>query len=148
MGGYGAVKLSLQFPDVFAAAASHSGVLSPRLIGPKPFTLPPQYATTADTLLHSISGEKVYGREMSGWIANDPAILAARLEKAGGAMPAIYMDVGTSDPYLHQNEAFDFELKRLGVQHQYHEYPGTHNWRFWSTHVGQSLSWMMGIIGR
>src|SRR6185437_2458472 len=103
MGGYGAVKLALQFPRVFAAAASHSGVLSPRLIGPNPFTMPPVYAADADTLLRlKIPGPTVFGRNLALWMDNDPAILAARLERAGGPMPAIYMDVGSSDPFLHE----------------------------------------------
>jgi len=149
MGGYGAVKLALQYPDVFAAAASHSGVLSPRLIGPTPFRLPPTYAANADTLLRlKLPAPTVFGGNLSLWADNDPAVLAAQLMKSGGPMPAIYMDVGSSDPFLHENQAFDFELRRLGIQHEYHEYPGTHNWRFWSTHVPQSLAWMMGIIGR
>lgn len=149
MGGYGAIKLALQFPGEFAAAASHSGVLSPRLIGPNPFTLPPRYAATADTLLRlKLPGPTVLGRDLGRWLDNDPAILAARLQSSGRPIPAIYMDVGSSDPFLHENQAFDFELRRLGIAHEYHEYPGTHNWRFWSTHVPQSLAWMMGIIGR
>lgn len=147
MGGYGAVKLALQYPEVFAAAASHSGVLSPRLIGANAFT-PPQYAASADTLLRlKLPGPTIFGHDMTRWMDNDPAILAARLQKADGPMPAIYMDVGSSDPFLHQNQAFDFELRRLGIRHAYHEYSGTHNWRFWSTHVPQSLAWMLSIIG-
>ncbi len=148
MGGYGAIKLALQYPDVFAAAASHSGVLSPRLIGPNPFVLPPQYAASADTLLRlKIAAPRINGRNLSAWLDNDPAILAARVQKSGRPMPAMYMDVGSSDPYLHENQAFDFELRRLGIRHEYHEYPGTHNWRFWSTHVPASLAWMLSIIG-
>jgi S-formylglutathione hydrolase FrmB len=149
MGGYGAVKLALQFPDVFAAAASHSGVLSPRLIGPNPFTLPPQYAARADTLLRlKLPGPTIFGHDLSAWLDNDPAILASRLEKTGRPMPAIYMDVGRSDPFLHENQAFDFELSRLGIRHEYHEYAGTHNWRFWSTHIPESLAWMDSAINR
>jgi putative tributyrin esterase len=149
MGGYGAVKLALQFPDVFAAAASHSGVLSPRLIGPNPFSMPPQYAANADTLLRlKLPLPTLFGRNLSLWADNDPLILAAQLRKSGGPIPAIYMDVGSADPILHENQAFDFELRRLGIAHEYHEYAGTHNWRFWSTHVPESLAWMVGIIGR
>src|SRR5215207_2344427 len=44
MGGYGAVSLALAYPDVFSAAASHSGVLSPLFVGPHPYAAPPRYA--------------------------------------------------------------------------------------------------------
>jgi S-formylglutathione hydrolase FrmB len=100
-----------------------------------------------DTLLHGIAGEKIYGRDMAGWLDNDPAVLAARVKNTSQPIAAIYMDVGNSDPFLHQNEAFDFELRKLGIAHEFHEYPGTHNWRFWSTHVPQSRAWMDSIIG-
>ena len=48
MGGYGAISLALRYPDVFAAAASHSGVLSPRYAGPSPYAPPTRYAPTVD----------------------------------------------------------------------------------------------------
>ena len=49
MGGCGAMKLALAYPDVFAAAASHSGVVS-RLLVERKLAQPPQYATAPDSL--------------------------------------------------------------------------------------------------
>src|SRR5438128_5176122 len=40
MGGYGAVTIALEDPDVFSAGASHSGVLLPLFAGPTPFASP------------------------------------------------------------------------------------------------------------
>ena len=50
MGGYGAITLALTYPHVFGAAASHSGVLSPRYLGPKPYGAPARYAMTKEEL--------------------------------------------------------------------------------------------------
>src|SRR5258708_12323159 len=50
MGGYGAITLALTHPDIFAAAASHSGVLSPMYAGPHPLAGPPRYAVSMDSL--------------------------------------------------------------------------------------------------
>lgn len=150
MGGYGAMKLALAYPDVFAAAASHSGAISRLLVSRPPKLLPPRYAASADTLLRgyfATAGVQLYGRDMATWRANDPATLAARLKESRGRMPALYFDVGTSDALLGENQAFDWELTRLGIAHTYREFPGAHTWRYWNTHVRESLPWMLGVIG-
>jgi putative tributyrin esterase len=147
MGGYGAFKLAFAYPEVFAAAGSHSGAISLMLANPKPFVLPPVYATTADSLLKG-TAVRMYGRDMAVWQANDPARLAARLKSSGGQMPALYMDCGSSDEWLPSNQALDYELTKLGIAHEFHEYPGAHTWRYWNTHVRASLTWMTAIIAR
>lgn len=151
MGGYGALKLALAYPETFAAAASHSGAVSRLFIGPVPFTGVPRYAATVDTLLHGYftqAGTQIYGRDLAVWRDNDPATLAARLVASGGPMPALYMDCGTSDGLLSENRALDYELTRLGISHTYHEYSGAHTWRYWNSHARQSLPWLLDVVGR
>lgn len=150
MGGYGAFKLALAFPGTFAAAASHSGALSRLLVGPRPFVAPPEYAVTVDTLLRGYfarTGTRLYGRALATWQANDPGILAARLQAAGSTVPALYFDCGVADELLRENQALAYELTRLAIPHRYHEHPGAHTWRYWNTHVRESLAWMLGVIG-
>lgn len=150
MGGYGAFKLALAYPQIFAAAASHSGVLS-LLLTSRAREMPPRYATTVDTLLHGFferTGPQLYGRNLATWQANDPTTLATRLKASGGPMPALFFDVGTSDGLLPQNQALDFELTRLRIAHTYVEHPGAHTWRYWNAHVRESLPWLVGIVGR
>lgn len=153
MGGYGAIALALKHPDLFAAAASHSGVVSALYVGPHPFAAPARYATTIDTLAALKASfldrmKMFWGTDVAAWRANDPAVLAERLTRSGGPVPALYLDCGSSDGFADENRAFSWELDRLGMAHSYHEYPGAHTWRYWSTHVPQSLGWMGGIIGR
>ncbi len=153
MGGYGAMAIAFKFPTEFAAAASHSGVVSPMYIGAHPFAAPARYGESFDTLVARKIGfldryRMFFGTDMARWRANDPATLVAGLKQAGTALPALYADVGTDDGLLDQNRAFDWELTRLGIAHEYHEYPGAHTWRFWNDHVRQSLPWMLSIIGR
>jgi S-formylglutathione hydrolase FrmB len=150
MGGYGAMKLAFAYPEVFAAAASHSGAISRMLVSRPPNVLPPRYATAVDTLLRgyfATAGIQLYGRDLATWQANDPSILASRLKDSRRPIPALYFDVGTSDGLLGENQAFDYELTRLGIAHTYREFPGAHTWRYWNTHVRESLPWMVGIIG-
>ena len=152
MGGYGAMILSLRNPDVFSAAASHSGVVSPMYTGGRPFAAPARYVTNVDSL--RIAGgsfwsryARSFGTDLERWRAADPARTAERLKQAGRQFPALFFDCGREDGLVDQNRAFDWELTRLGVPHRYAEYSGAHTWRYWSTHVPESMTWMARQIG-
>ena len=149
MGGYGAITLALRYPDVFSAAASHSGVLSPLYTGPHPFAGRATYASDESDLRAAWGPrfwpylEPSFGRDTAAWWSRDPARLAKRLKEQGGPMPALFVDVGTGDSLtIDQNRAFDAELRALGVAHVYHEWPGAHSWQYWRAHVGESLAWL------
>lgn len=158
MGGYGAITLALAYPQVFSAAASHSGVLSPRLL--------PDSVQRARGVRYARDREETalaartlwpqqwtaFGRDTIAWRARDPRTLAERLAeqvKAGRAQwPALLIDVGVDDPWYAQNVDFDASLTRLGVPHEYHEWPGTHNWDYWRTHSRESLRFLLDRVGR
>jgi S-formylglutathione hydrolase FrmB len=149
MGGYGAVSLALAYPDVFGAAASHSGVLSPLYAGPRPYAAPARFATSIDTLASTRIGRMmvpVFGRDTAGWWARDPARLAARAlerrRRGGPPLPALFVDVGVSDGLVDQNRAFHAALTSLGVPHRYAEWPGAHTWDYWRLHAAESLAWL------
>lgn len=147
MGGYGAVSLALHYPDVFGAAASHSGVLAPMYAGPHPFVGPSRYATNTEELraaggIYWPRYLRYWGTNLDRWRTADPALSASRLKQRGQRMPALFFDVGRDDGFADQNRAFDAELTSMGIVHSYSEWPGAHTWRYWSEHVGQSLAWM------
>jgi len=153
MGGYGAVTIALEHPDVFSAAASHSGVLSPLLAGPHPFATPARYHTSIDSLAAGWKGmwgaiAPAFGRTITAWAARDPARLARRLAAGGGPMPALFLDVGTQDGLADQSRALHAELAGLGISHAYAEWPGKHDWKYWHAHVGESLRWLADRIAR
>jgi len=152
MGGYGAVALALAYPEVFGAAASHSGVLSPRYLGPKPYAPPARYANDSAQL--RAAGGNVwsymavsFGRDTIGWAARDPARLAARAKanvlRGGAPLPALMFDCGVDDEYINQNRDFHATLDRLGVSHVYAEWPGKHEWPYWRTHAVESLRFLL-----
>jgi putative tributyrin esterase len=153
MGGYGAVSLALAYPDVFSAAASHSGVLSPLFTGPHPYAAPPRYSTTEAELRASTrnvwpSMILAFGRDTTGWWPRDPGRRAARTFATDRArMPALMIDVGVDDVYLDQSRDFHATLQRLGVPHEYKEWPGAHNWMYWRTHASESLEWIGARVG-
>jgi putative tributyrin esterase len=153
MGGYGAISLALAYPDVFSAAASHSGVLSPLYEGPHPYASPSRYAGT-EAELRSNAGSLwsalrlAFGRDTMGWWARDPGRRAARYGTAEQRpMPALMVDVGAQDQYVDQSRDFRATLRRLGVEHTYAEWPGAHNWEYWRRHAAESLRWIGARIG-
>lgn len=150
MGGYGAITLALDYPDVFGAAASHSGVLSPLLVTND---LQPRYAT-AMAELREKWGERwfprlspIFGEDTAAWWARDPAKRARRLLGRGGSIPALMADVGVDDPFLDQNRAFRGEMTRLGVALHYNEAPGSHDWAYWRRQSVHSLLWIADKLG-
>ncbi len=152
MGGYGAISLALAYPEVFGAAASHSGVLSPALLGPKPYAAPARYANDSLELKQAAGWlwpwlTAPFGRDTIGWRARDPGQLAARAlrrQKAGGPpVPALFIDCGTEDAFIDQSRDFRATLARLGVSNQYAEWPGQHSWPYWRTHAAESLRFLL-----
>ena len=160
MGGYGAIALALQYPDRWSAAASHSGVLSPMYAGHHPFEGAPVYATSFAQIeaqwadnpggVRWRSRRLAFGNDLPAWRWRDPAYRVRSLldepTSPDTRIPALYMDVGSSDPIADDTRVFDAELTILGVPHQFSEYPGTHNWDYWSAHVAQSLAWIASHI--
>lgn len=147
MGGYGAVTLALAHPEVFATAASHSGVLAPLYAGPHPFDGAARWPATPDSLRRPYGGifpslARAFGADTSGWWRRDPGRAAARTAaQARTPIPALFVDVGVGDAFVDQARAFRAEAARLGIPVTYAEWPGAHSWAYWSAHVGESLAW-------
>ena len=147
MGGYGAIALALSYPDVFASAASHSGVLSPSRGGGR--TTVPRERFDLDSLRASYAPwlwsihAPVFGKDSAGWAAREPARLAARLlSRRPEMMPALFVDCGKEDFLLTQNREFRDALQALGGQLVYVEHAGAHTWDYWRTHAAESAAWL------
>ena len=152
MGGYGAISLALRYSEVFAAAASHSGVLSPRYSGQAPYAPPTRYAATVDTIRARYAPalwalmRPAFGRDTAAWRARDPVVYAQHLVASGARAPVLFVDVGREDPFLEQNRAFRADVTALGIPLRYSEWPGKHDWAYWRAHVVESLRWMAESI--
>ncbi len=132
MGGYGAVKFALKYPEVFCAAASHSGALS----------RPEERDIYAGSELHRIFGDRPAGG------ANDIYALAEQTARTrASAAPALRIDCGTEDFLLEYNRNFHRHLNALGLSHEYAEFPGGHEWTYWDEHVQQSIAFLAGVLG-
>jgi S-formylglutathione hydrolase FrmB len=123
MGGYGALKLAMDRPDLFRSAVSHSGALhfghwteSPDEEFRREFT-------------------RVLGPSPQG----GPADLFAQVLQCEN-LPAIRFDCGTEDFLLDGNRAFAQHLSTHGIAHAYEEFPGAHTWAYWDEHVQEAIA--------
>ena len=128
MGGYGAVKFALKYPDIFQAAASISGAFnaaSPEL-GNSRSDLQPSLMKAFDEA-HSKTREQ-----------NDLFSLAASARPQSTAY--LYIDCGNQDSsFLEPNRRFVSLLSQRNFAYEYHEYPGAHTWQYWDERLSAVL---------
>jgi S-formylglutathione hydrolase FrmB len=135
MGGFGAIRNGLKYPEVFGSVIALSSALITDKVGDK--------TTDFSSML---AGRKYYERtfgnldELPG-SDNDPKALAKKLAEGKKQFPNLYMACGTEDFLLMENRDFKDYLDRLGVQFTYQEGPGNHDWKFWNVYIGKALDW-------
>jgi len=135
MGGYGALRLALGRPELFASANSHSGALmhgsrnGPREGGP-----------LTDQEFRRIFGPRPVGSD------HDLLALARRAKQSGSPLPRLLLDCGVDDFLLDDNRAFHKALTEMGVAHEYREHAGEHTWDYWDEHVKEALAFHTGAL--
>ncbi|HKB67160.1 MAG TPA: alpha/beta hydrolase family protein [Pyrinomonadaceae bacterium] len=132
MGGYGALKFGVKYPQQFVFVASMSGALGA--------------ASWTESDLKGLefiwrSLQSVYGPESSPTrAANDLGRLYRDLPAASVAsLPYIYLDCGTEDQLLQVNRDFVAILMTRKIPHEYRQLPGTHSWTYWDSQVQEVL---------
>jgi enterochelin esterase-like enzyme len=53
----------------------------------------------------------------------------------------VYLDSGKTDGLHTRAELFESYLKKYGVSHEWHVFPGGHDETYWSSHIGDYLAW-------
>jgi len=133
MGGYGALRLAFRRPDLFCSAVSHSGAV---YFGHRPV---PADDYRADEFGRILGDAPTGGR-------NDLHFLVEKAPK--NDLPALRLDCGLDDFLLADNRLFHEHLARLGVAHEYEEFPGAHEWGYWDVHVQEAIRFHMRSLGR
>lgn len=131
MGGYGAVKLALKYPDLFCAAVSHSGAVG---------FARRDFAEGSDWGREWVP---VFGPAPAGG-ADDPFALAGAMDRA--KLPALRIDCGVDDFLIEENRAFDAHLTALGIPHEYEEHAGGHTWEYWDSHVQETVAFFKRVL--
>ncbi|MFV0351789.1 MAG: alpha/beta hydrolase [Oscillospiraceae bacterium] len=129
MGGYGALKLALQYPARFAAAASFSGAAD---------------IADAFSILDVLQDkQRIFGDLQALKGSEHDLYTIAQKEKS--ALPRLYIACGTQDFFYGQHQAFcaflegrGYDVNRVDTQGAQHE------WNYWDAQLPNALHWMMG----
>jgi S-formylglutathione hydrolase FrmB len=143
MGGLGAIKFALRYPQMFSFAASFSGAFGvPMLasLGKKP---------SARILkeLRSIYGDADSQTRRD----NDVFTLLNQPLPKGTQYPYFYVSVGKSDPLPEVSESnprLAEALRAHKLKYEYYERPGTHDWHFWDSEVEFMLGRLCVIMSQ
>ncbi|MFQ6677038.1 MAG: alpha/beta hydrolase [Fidelibacterota bacterium] len=113
MGGHGALYLALEFPDIFGAVGSMSGVVDLT------------YTTKKYELIEKIGSFEKYPERWEQYS------VISNVEKFIGTGTKIIMDCGVDDVFIESNRASHKKLLELEISHDYSEKPGGHSWNYW-----------------
>src|SRR5580700_5631758 len=141
MGGYGAFRFALGYPQVFGSVSAHSAALLA--------TLPTVSASDYQgAILNRILGS-AFGSPPAAayWRQNNPFTIVN-----SGARPIglkIYFDCGTEDDYGFDAgaKAFHELLDSRDIPNEFHLYPGGHDWNYVADHFPVSLEFHSRAFG-
>jgi putative tributyrin esterase len=125
MGGYGAIKLALDRPELFRSAASHSGAV--------------HFGHWNE------SRDEEFLREFRRVVGPNPAgsdcdLYAKVLTIDRSDLPALRLDCGSEDFLVEPNRDFHRHLVEHGISHEYQEFPGEHEWGYWDRQVEAAIA--------
>jgi S-formylglutathione hydrolase FrmB len=133
MGGYGAFKLALTYPERYAAAASLSGTLDVVRYAQA------EQAAGQNELQHVFGATEALADS-----PNDILHLASQLVEQGRPRPSLYQWCGTEDFLYADNVRFREHAESLDLAVTYEEGPGGHDWSCWDAQIQRVLAWLPG----
>lgn len=131
MGGYGALKFGLKYPERFAVAGSFSGALRAA-----------EWTDRNSGAWLSKSTMAVFGpADSETRRANDIFRLVREMpaDKVAG-LPFLYLDCGTEDFLIGINVDFAALLREKKIPHEFRTLPGRHDWVYWDAQVAEFLA--------
>lgn len=120
MGGYGALKTALTYPERYGGVAGFSSVCDVR--------------KRSDELIQMTA---TLGHDPD-WDALDLFTLAKKAEKAP-QKPKIYQWCGTSDFLYQENKEFQKLMETLDYDYSFFESEGDHMWRCWNEQIQKAM---------
>ena len=132
MGGYGALKFGLKYPEMFAMAGSMSGAVSASSYR-KSEDLPPGLLRTVLVPVFGEPGSAMYASNDLFKIVREASPETVR------SWPFLYIDCGTEDFLFHNSREFVEQLVGKKVPHEYRQLPGAHDWKYWDRQVQELL---------
>lgn len=137
MGGYGAMKAALLHPELYAAAASFSGMLSLEILR----LLPDDPRREEFTYLFG-DLEKLTGGE------HDPLTWLRQAAEDPARLPRLFIATARQEDIYPLSGLFYGACQGLGIQADYHEEDGGHDWLFWNGQIRRFLEQVLGVMPR
>ena len=133
MGGYGALKLALTYPERYDACIALSSAVDVNRKG-RPCNM--------------AEWQGIFGFDMTSpadlvGTEHDLFALADRCAQQGKCLPALHIWCGTEDFLIAENRNFHAHLEQLGLPHVYEESQGDHSWKWWDLHIEEGLRWVL-----
>jgi S-formylglutathione hydrolase FrmB len=141
MGGYGALRLAFRYPRLFGSVSAHSAALVDKLPA---LTKPNAQPSAFSRVLGGAFGSPP---DVAFWERNSPFSLARDGPRPVGLK--IYFDCGTEDDFGFDAgaKAFHDLLQSRGIPHEFHLYPGGHDWKYVAEHFAASLQFHSRAFG-
>lgn len=132
MGGYGAMRCALWRPDRYAAAYSFSGSLDiENVLRKRRFTLEQERAIFG-------KAEELKGSEA------DLFHLVSEHASQNTEMPRLYACCGIKDSLTEDNRKFADHMQTTGLDYEYLEDEGGHDWDYWEAHLDAAIGKLIG----
>ena len=142
MGGYGALHLGMQHPDVFGSASAHSAALIAKF--PNPLPTEGRWGFYARVL------QEPFGAPLNEayFDANNPLTLAEHPERFANLK--LYFDCGDQDRYGFDAGAKELDqiLTSKGFPHQFVLRPGNHGWSYLDQYLHFSLEFHWQVFSQ
>jgi S-formylglutathione hydrolase FrmB len=140
MGGFGAVRIALAYPERYVAAASMSGAFWTRI---KPDTQIDE--TMAARLARVFSGAFGEPFDPKFFVARDPEQTARRLG-ADAPRPALYLTASRGDRFrlAEEQDVMELRLKAAGLAVTSAVTEGDHDWGTWAAAFPDVLEFLGG----
>ena len=139
MGGYGALHLAFRHPELFDSLGAHSAALLEKL---PTVTVSDSRQVARSRILADVFGSPL---DPVFWKQNDPLTIVRTASLAG---LQIYFDCGSEDDFGFDAGAVALD-KMLGsrhIPHEFHLYPGGHNWVYVAEHLPALLQFHVRVF--
>ncbi len=121
MGGYGALRLGLKYPEIFGAISAHSSITHPQQL---------EQFVEEDLARYQIHAPE---HTLTHWLDHYQS------NKNINNLPNLRFDCGKHDPLIEPNRELHQELTQRNIPHSYEEFEGEHSWDYWKLHIAKSL---------
>lgn len=118
MGGFGALRLGAKYAGRFHAISAHSAITD--IAEMEQFVEEP-----VQSFMRAAPREELTALH---WLL-----------KQRGNLPSLRFDCGITDHLLEGNRRLHHALLAADVPHKYEEFPGGHEWPYWTEHVAATL---------